>query len=217
MSHTRIKICGITNIRDVQMAIELGADAIGFVRVKNSPRFTPYELVCHSELFPPMVSKVVLIKDANEAEDFDSIDGLLFQHYSEGTSTSWERHATKHLRAFRMKNEETVLEMVNYPMKAEIAGYVLDTYHKTKLGGSGETFDWELALKARKLIPYKPIILAGGLTPENVVEAILKIQPYAVDVSSGVEAEVGRKCPKKMAAFFAAVREADDFISRMSR
>ena len=84
----------------------------------------------------------------------------------------------------------------------------MDAYHKDKLGGSGETFNWDLAIEAKRRFDV-PIILAGGLTPDNVEEAIAKVQPYAVDVSSGVEAEPGRKDHAKLKAFLQAVRRAD--------
>ena len=89
---------------------------------------------------------------------------------------------------------------------------LLDTYHKDKLGGSGETFNWELAMEAKERFGL-PLILAGGLTPENVGEAVRTVRPYAVDVSSGVEAEPGRKDHAKVKAFIQAVREADRGLS----
>ncbi len=113
------------------------------------------------------------------------------------------------MRAFRVRDEASLAEIQDYPYHQYIAAYLLDTYHKDKLGGSGETFNWDLAVEAKRIAAGKPIILAGGLTPENVAEAIARVRPYAVDVSSGVEAEPGRKDHDKLRRFLRGVREAD--------
>ena len=209
MTRTRIKICGITTLEDALAAIELGADALGFNRIKESPRYVSDELLEGLISIPPFVSKVILIKEASEASEYSHLDSVQFQHYTESNLEHVFKHSRRHFRAFRVRNEETLEEMGKYPFRDNIAGYVLDAYHKTKLGGSGLTFDWSLAIEAQRRFPGVPILLAGGLTPENVAEAIRTVRPYAVDVSSGVEADVGRKCPNIMAAFFDAIREVD--------
>ena len=98
--------------------------------------------------------------------------------------------------------------MRDYPHR-DVAAYLLDTHHESALGGSGQTFDWDLAVEAKRLAGDVPVILAGGLTPENVAEAVTKVRPFAVDVASGVEAEPGRKDHDKIRAFIQAVRDAD--------
>ena len=210
MPRTRIKICGLTSIEDALLAIELGADAVGFIRVPESPRFVDDAVIAQIHSLPPFVNKVILIKNTDEVAVYAGIESVMFQHYSEGDSTLWEQHSKRHIRAFRMRDEESLTEMVNYPFRSLVSGYQLDAYHKTKLGGSGETFDWQYAVTAKKLLPEVPIVLAGGLTPENIGKAIRTVRPFAVDVSSGLESEVGRKCPTKLAAFFDAVRQADE-------
>ena len=211
MPRTRVKICGITSLEDAQLAVELGADALGFNRIPASPRYLDLErLVAISRSFP-FVSKVVLLVDAIEADSgkYEQFDYV--QHYTDAALGNLSHSKlTHHLRVFRVRDKESLQEMANYPFRHIVGGYVLDAYHKDKLGGSGERFDWSLAVKAKALMPDVKIILAGGLTPENVGDAIRQVRPYAVDVSSGVEVEIGRKDPARMAAFFAAVRRADN-------
>jgi len=110
------------------------------------------------------------------------------------------------IKAFRVRDETSLGEIERY--RGQVHAIFLDSYHKDKLGGVGQTFNWNLAVEAKNLTD-KPIILAGGLTPENVQDAIAKVKPYAVDVASGVEAEPGRKDHAKLKAFIRAVREYD--------
>jgi phosphoribosylanthranilate isomerase len=111
------------------------------------------------------------------------------------------------MKAFRMRDAGSLKELSNYKTDA----WLLDAYSSKQIGGTGEKFNWDLAIEARKL--GRPIFLAGGLTPENVAEAIGKVQPYAVDVSSGVEAKPGIKDPGKVKAFVRAAKEVDKLIS----
>src|SRR5205085_10023244 len=120
----------------------------------------------------------------------------------------WYYEGWRYIRAFRVKDESILQDIENYAYADAVGAYLLDTYKVDALGGSGKTFQWELAVEVKRLTK-KPIILAGGLTPENVGDAIARVRPYAVDVSSGVEAEPGRKDHAKLKAFFEAVRRAD--------
>lgn len=202
---TRIKICGITNRPDALAAAEAGADALGFIAVPGSPRFVDaqdfFEI---TENLPIFIQCVGVFQRPGDEEDYvpDYV-----QHYedtaeaSRASGMAWSR-----IRAFRMRDESTLKEIETY--SETVGAILLDTYHKAMLGGSGETFDWSLAVRA-KALTNRPIILAGGLTPENVQDALEAVRPYAVDVSSGVESSPGVKDHGKVRAFVRAVREWD--------
>ncbi len=211
---TRIKICGITNMEDARAAIDYGADAIGFVFVPESPRYVGADSDFLSKLptLPPFVTKVALCTSENAtlSEFLDTFD--IFQLYSAEFVLP---NGKSRFQAFRVKGEETLEEIHTFLYHtsttldpAPLSAIFLDAYHKDKLGGSGEVFNWELAVEAKRRFDI-PMILAGGLTPENVGEAVKRVRPYAVDISSGVEAEPGRKDHAKLKAFIRAVRHAD--------
>ena len=204
---TRIKICGLMNRPDALAAAEVGADALGFIAVPGSPRYvdpqTYYEITTYLPL-PLFVQCVAVVQRPGDEEDYvpDYV-----QHYEDTHEASRASGlAGSRIRAFRMRGESTLSEIAAYA--DPVGAILLDTYHETKLGGSGETFDWSLAARARALTDL-PVILAGGLTPENVKEALEAVRPYAVDVSSGVEAAPGVKDHAKIRAFVRAVREWD--------
>jgi phosphoribosylanthranilate isomerase len=150
--------------------------------------------------------------------DYDGyFDALQFYDAKLEQNRAWLSGEFRLVYACRIKDMtslDALTEVVSFlhapdPLRySPLHAILLDTYHKDKLGGSGETFNWELAVEAKRRFDI-PIILAGGLTPENVEEAISTVRPYAVDVSSGVEAEPGRKDHTKLKAFFEAVRRAD--------
>jgi phosphoribosylanthranilate isomerase len=201
---TRIKICGITNLEDALAAVEYGADALGFICVPESPRFVPEEsLASLTGSVPPLVSRIGVYADLSGFRPmwvtyFDAI-----QAYSGGfTPERWPRG----IRACRVQDQAS-LDAVEGSLQGAMA-LLLDAYHPDKLGGSGETFNWDLAVEARERFDL-PIILAGGLTAENVGGAVRQVRPYAVDVSSGVESSPGRKDHDKLRAFVEAVRAAD--------
>lgn len=185
---------------DIRAAIEFGADALGFIAVPESPRYVSAEqvrLMTHG--LPPLINKVVVARSVSDAVDY-SVDVVQFYTGSPDKSRP-------SVRVFRIKDTHSLAELVGYPESVD--AFHLDTYHEGALGGIGKTFDWSLAREARKAVGDIPIILAGGLTPENVADAVAMIRPYAVDVSSGVEAEPGRKDHAKLKAFIEAVRKAD--------
>lgn len=202
---TRIKICGIASGLDALAAANAGADALGFIAVPGSPRYLPPEVYQEISAALPLFVKRVVV--AHRPEDAEEYLAEYVQHYEDATDEGRIRRGAQwRIRAFRMRDESSLAEIAAYP--DPVGAVMLDTYHKDTLGGSGETFDWSLAVRAKTLID-KPIILAGGLTPENVQDALEAVRPYAVDVSSGVEASPGVKDHAKIKAFVRAVREWD--------
>jgi len=202
---TFIKICGITNAVDALEAAAAGADVLGFIGVPGGPRYlTPSAFAEISASLPIFVKRVVVVQTPEDAADYLS---EFVQHYENDLEEiGVRRGAAWRIKAFRMRDESTLAEIAAYP--DPVGAIQLDTYHRSMLGGSGETFDWTLAARAKKLTD-KPLILAGGLTPENVKAALQAVRPYAVDVSSGVEESPGLKDHAKIKAFVRAVREFD--------
>jgi phosphoribosylanthranilate isomerase len=211
---TRIKICGITNVEDARAAVDYGAHALGFILVPESPRFIGRSRggVSAAIQAPPFVARVAVVRTrGDEALLKDDYAFDTYQVYSIPTRDFWPADR-KIVLAIRVCDSESFVPVETVmSSKAQPHALLLDTYHKDMLGGSGETFNWDLAVEAKERFG-KPIILAGGLTPDNVGDAIAKVRPYAVDVSSGVEAEPGRKDHAKLKAFIRAVREADRIL-----
>ncbi len=204
---TRIKICGITRREDALAAADAGADALGFIAVPGSPRYLDtqqyFDLAC-CEPLPLFLPCVLVVQRPGEEEEYcpDYV-----QHYEDTPEASRATgFAHTRIRAFRMRGESTLAEIAAYT--DPVGAILLDTYHKDTLGGSGETFDWSLAARAKQLT-NRPIILSGGLTPDNVQAALEAVRPYAVDVASGVEVSPGIKNHAKIKAFVRAVREWD--------
>lgn len=196
---TRIKICGITRPQDGQEAARLGADAIGLVFYPSSPRavnIDQAQAICSS--LPPFVTRVGLFVNATRAEINKVLETVpldLLQFHGDETPTECAGFGRPYMKALRMAAEINVMAQAEaYP---DAAGILLDSYQAGVPGGTGQTFDWERVPRGIK----QPIILAGGLTPQNVATAIEQIRPYAVDVSGGVEKAKGIKDRDKMAAF----------------
>lgn len=195
---TRIKICGITRIEDALSAAAAGADAIGLV-FADSPRRVSIEqarAVCVA--LPPFITSVGLFVDAPESrvrEVLGQVPLDLLQFHGRETPEDCRRYGRPYIRAIRM--QDGVDLRAEAQRFREAAGLLLDSYQPHKAGGTGESFDWA------RVPPDlgKPVILAGGLTPENVARAIAVVRPYAVDVSSGVEQDKGIKDAAKIAAF----------------
>ncbi len=202
----RIKICGITNLEDALLAAELGAHALGFIFHPQSPRYVaPDAAQSIIAQLPPFVLTVGVFVDAAAAavKDMAARVGLdWLQLHGNEPPEYCRRLGRRVIKGFRIKDEASLAELA--PYQGAVQALLLDTYKKGQIGGTGETFNWDLAREAKK---YGPIILAGGLTPENVAQAIAVAQPQAVDVASGVEAALGKKDPEKLRAFFAALRE----------
>ena len=211
---TRVKICGITNKEDARAAVDYGADALGFVLIPESPRYVGMKPELNDLLLsiPPLITCVGLCRNPTDLlGEYDAyFDAAQFYDEAEPDQNRAWYCDFDLIYACRVRDESSLDEIAlrmdwARPMPFAV---LLDAYHKDKLGGSGETFNWNLAVEAKKRFNL-PIILAGGLTADNVAEAIARVQPYAVDVSSGVEAEPGRKDHAKMKAFIRAVRRAD--------
>ena len=201
-----VKICGITSEADALAAVEAGADAIGLMFYEGSPRHVTLEQAkAISAALPQHVMRVGVFVNAEEAFVHQALTECMLnilQFHGDETPEECSRYPVMTLKAFRVQGEETLAQLEAYPS----AGYLLDAYVKDALGGTGATFNWDLAVRAQEF--GKPIFLAGGLTPENVVEAVRKVQPFGVDVSSGVESEPGRKDAEQMRSFVAAAKGA---------
>ncbi|MDB6018338.1 MAG: trpF [Pedosphaera sp.] len=201
-----VKICGITSPADALAATEAGADALGLMFYEPSPRNISFKAAAEivREL-PPFIIKVGVFVNAPEEVVLRAIGecGLnLLQFHGEETPEYCQLFPVMTLKAFRVRDTSSLKSLVDY----ETDAWLLDAYVPDKLGGTGATFNWDLALEAQKL--GRPIFLAGGLTPENVADAITKVHPYAVDVSSGVEVSPGKKDHQKVRAFIKAAKSA---------
>lgn len=208
---TRIKICGITSREDALLAVEQGADALGFIFVPRTPRFVGEQAGLEELLrsLPPFVTRtaVCTTEETLPVGLMERLDAVQF--YSPEFP---DVPGKVMVQSFRIKDAGS-LDLIEEALhRLRPQAIHLDTYHTDKMGGSGETFNWELALAAKARFDL-PLILSGGLTPENVGEAIATVRPYAVDVSSGVEAAPGRKDPERLRAFCQAVRDADRLLS----
>ena len=210
---TRIKMCGITNIEHAEQGIRAGVDALGFIFVEDSPRYIEPEKAKEIvEQLSPFVDLVGVFVDRENVEVQEIIDycGLSYAqlHGSESpeycSQIAYAASPCKVIKAFRVGPNTAAAEF--HPYQNEVQGYLLDTYVADQAGGTGRTFDWEIV---RSLELQRPVILAGGLTPENVGEAILKVQPFAIDVNSGVELRPGLKDYDKLGALVEEVRKAD--------
>ncbi|MDZ3825822.1 phosphoribosylanthranilate isomerase [Pseudomonas monsensis] len=206
MSAVRSKICGITRIEDALAAVEAGADAIGFVFYAKSPRAVSVQQArAIIRAMPPFVTTVGLFVNASRCELGEILDAVpldLLQFHGDESAEACEEWRRPYIKALRVKaGDDIAAAVAAYP---GASGVLLDTYVEGVPGGTGEAFDWSL-------IPpdlSKPLILAGGLTPENVADAVARVRPYAVDVSGGVEASKGIKDHAKIRAFIAAARKA---------
>lgn len=206
---TRVKICGITRIEDALAAANIGADAIGFVFAKESPRCVLLEQARRiAAEIPPFISKVGVFTEESDSvfEVMDSVPLDYVQlHGGQSDSFAEKISAYRVIRAIRISSAESLSEIEKYP---QAAAYLLDAWHPSAKGGSGVTFDWNIAQEVIK--HGMRIILAGGLTPDNIYEAVRTLRPFAVDVASGVECAPGIKEYKKMEELLNNVRLADE-------
>ena len=198
----RIKICGITRPEDGLTAVNAGADAIGLVFYGKSSRYVTTEHATDIvAALPPFVSVVGLFVDADESfikTVLDTVPLSLLQFHGKETESECSRWGMRYLKAFRVRPELSMEDMVSPYHSA--SGYLLDSYKPGEPGGTGESFDWDLIPRSLE----KPVILAGGLSPDNVAQAINRVRPYGVDVSSGVEVRPGIKDDDKIKAFMKA-------------
>jgi phosphoribosylanthranilate isomerase len=193
-----VKICGITNLEDAQHAVRCGADAVGFIFYEGSPRFISHAKAAEIvQRLPDHVSKIGVFVNADRKFIHDIIRHVSLsavQLYGNEGPDDLVNYEISVIKAFRVAPDFDVEVMRNYIIDA----FLLDAYKGGAFGGTGKTFDWNLALKAKE---YGRIILSGGLTPENVEEAVRFVRPYGVDVSSGVEREPGKKDTGKVRDF----------------
>lgn len=199
----KVKICGITNLEDALIAVDAGADAIGFVFAEQSPRsVSPQKAAAIIAKLPPLVQTVGLFVDddlerINWLADFCGLD-IIQLHGDEDPDFCTEIRR-RIIKVFRVKDAASLANLASY----QVAGYLLDAWSAEAHGGTGKTFDWDLA---REAAASRPIIIAGGLTPVNVLDAVDIVRPYGVDVSSGVELSPGKKDPEKVRNFIRALK-----------
>lgn len=207
---TRIKICGITRGEDALLAVGLGASALGFNFYPPSPRYiAPPAARALIRQLPPFVMTVGVFADETEADRVVAVAqeagvAAIQLHGPKFPDPSEESRfeAFSLIRAVAVGDGFRPQDLARFKASA----FLLDTLDPASRGGTGKTFDWSLAREAKR---FGPIILAGGLTPENVCQAIMEVRPFAVDVASGVESAPGKKDPFRLRAFFAAVEQAD--------
>ena len=201
----KVKICGITNASDALAAVAAGADALGLMFVESSPRKISLEAAREIvRQLPQFVLRVGVFVNASAAAVQQAVvecglNGLQF--HGDETPEYCQQFSGMTMKAFRVRDAATLSALPLYHTQA----FLLDSYVAGKPGGTGEKFNWDLAVEAKRV--GKPIFLAGGLTPENVAEAVRQVQPYGVDVSSGVETSPGRKDLARVRDFIAAAKQ----------
>ncbi|MFH1825169.1 MAG: phosphoribosylanthranilate isomerase [Candidatus Firestonebacteria bacterium] len=201
-----IKICGITNIDDALISVDYGADVLGFIFAKSLRQITPQNARKIIKKLPPFIGKVGVF--VNESPHY--IRKIVQEcgltevqlHGEEIPELCGELCPLTVIKAIRVKDENDIKILSAY---TSVSAFLLDSFVFDKKGGTGKKFDWKLAISAKKY--GKPIILSGGLTPDNVLTAIKLVQPYAVDVCSGVETKAGKKDKKKIKEFINKARK----------
>jgi len=202
----KVKICGITSVADARVAAEAGADMIGLMFYEKSPRQISMETAVEIvRSISPFVARVGVFVNPPEELVTRAIAacGLnLLQFHGDEPPEFCTQFGVMSMKAFRMRDAESLRALANYPTDA----WLLDAYTSDQFGGTGEKFNWDLAVEATK--SGRPVFLAGGLTPDNVAEAVCKVQPFGVDVSSGVESAPGKKDAAKVKLFIERARAA---------
>lgn len=207
----KVKICGVTNYDDALLVANLGAEYIGFNFYKDSPRKVSVKMAKDViAKMPPFVQSVGVFVDEELAEVVKTAKKcglkLVQLHGQESPEYCWDAAAQTGcgiIKAFRIADEKSLEALPFY--QDSVSYFLLDAYVAGEPGGTGEVFNWELAVKAKELVS-KPVFLAGGLTPENIADAIEKVQPFAVDAASGVERLPKRKDYDKMKTFIRRAR-----------
>jgi len=201
---TRIKMCGMTTVDDALMAVEAGADAIGLIFWPGSTRAVGIERAqAITRALPPLVSTVGVFVDetpdrVRTVADAVGLSGV--QLHGAEVVADWARFPRPVLKAMPLEQYETS------PWRTARAAILVDAHDPVTIGGTGRTIDWDVA---RAIAATRPLVLAGGLTPENVGRAVATVAPWGVDVASGVEQAPGVKDPARVRAFVQAVRAAD--------
>lgn len=204
---TAVKICGLTRVEDALAAARLGASAIGVVLYEKSPRFVTHEQARRIiDAVPPFVTTVALMVNPSAEQVRAVIEQArpaLLQFHGEESPEFCSSFSVPYIKALRVRPETDLLQYARTYASAK--GLLLDAFVEGARGGTGAVFDWELIPRQLAL----PLILAGGLNPDNVSEAIRRVRPWAVDVSSGVEVDKGKKDAALIAAFIRGVKDAD--------
>ena len=206
---TRVKICGITRCEDAHLVVDAGVDAVGLVCYEKSPRFVSIEFAAEiSQIIPAFVSRVALFKDAEQQmieSVLEQVEIDLIQFHGSETADYCERFNRPYIKAIGMKGAEHDVNflLANVEKYRSAKALLLDGHAPGEAGGTGESFDWSSISTVAK-----PVVLAGGLTPDNVKHAIDLVHPFAVDVSSGVESSPGIKDKDKVAAFMQQIIES---------
>ena len=201
-----VKICGVTNVEDALAVEQSGADAIGLMFFEGSPRHISLEQA--SIIVDSLTKNIVRVGVFVNADESFVRRAMrnctlnILQFHGEETPEYCAQFDVMTLKAIRVRDESSFKEMDQFSTD----GFLLDAFSKDALGGTGETFNWDSAKRATE--SGRPIFLAGGLTSENVAEAVQAVRPFAVDVSSGVESEPGKKDPDKVRAFVTAAKGA---------
>lgn len=198
----KVKICGITNLEDALAALRWGADTLGFVFAPSPRQVTRQQVINIVNELPPFVCKVGVFVDSELEEVRETLEACnlnLAQLHGSETPGFCQALFPRVIKSFRVRDESVLSLIPEYKASA----YLLDSYDAKLKGGTGKSFNWEIA---RQAVRYGPVILSGGLTPANVLQAITHVQPYAVDVSSGVEIGPGKKDHDKIRAFLAAAK-----------
>jgi phosphoribosylanthranilate isomerase len=200
---TRIKICGLTRVEDIELAIALGAHAVGFVLEPSSPRFVGLGGVGKLlEAVPPFVTRAAVMgpfQPGPHLASFDAVQAI-------GVRRSDLEASQRAIGVYRVGSQD------DFPDQDELDAVLLDAHAEGAYGGTGNRLD-ALAAKRAMADAVRPVIVAGGLTPDTVAATVKELRPFAVDVSSGVESEPGVKDPEKLRDFFLAVHEADSRLS----
>lgn len=215
ITRTRVKLCGLTRPEDAEAAVAAGADALGMVFFSKSRRAVTIEQAkAIREAVPAFVDVVALFVNAAPEyvqEVIDEVNPDLLQFHGTESPQACERYGKRYMRAFRVGGPgmETRQEVLEECRRYESAcAWLFDSF-SPGFGGSGERFDLSLIAAVRNAADAKPMVLAGGLSAENVADSIRRLRPYAVDVSSGIEEAPGIKSAGLMSAFVGAVRSAD--------
>ncbi len=203
MLPVRVKVCGITNRADALECVKAGAHALGFIFFEKSPRYiTPKDAQEIIKSLPPFVSKVGVFvnedpKKIEQIKEYCQLDYI--QLHGDEEVDICDLFKGISIKAFRVKDESIFKEIDHYV--PYVQGILLDTWSKSEYGGTGKSFNWDLAKKAKETFQI-PLILAGGLSPENIKDAIDSVSPYGVDVSSGLEKFPGKKDHRLIKEFF---------------
>jgi len=202
---TKIKICGITNLDDALTTLELGVDALGFVFAESSRNVTPdtVEQIVSEIAVPILKVGVFVNEDIEKVQQICEKCSLDYVQLSGHEDSDYiEKLTVPTIKVFKVKDQTVLKEIPQYDLNL----FMLDSFNENQKGGTGKIFNWNIAREAKK---FGRVILSGGLTPENVFSALQQVEPYGVDVSSGVEELPGKKDKKKLEQFVKEVRRWD--------